>query len=54
MSSGRSARRRAYFAAVPDAPPPLRVDVGRKVRFEEVDSMGIVWHGHYASYFEDA
>jgi acyl-CoA thioester hydrolase len=24
------------------------------VRFEEVDSLGIVWHGRYASYFEDA
>ena len=24
-----------------------------KVRFNEVDSMGVVWHGHYVSYFED-
>jgi acyl-CoA thioester hydrolase len=24
------------------------------VRFEEVDALGIVWHGRYASYFEDA
>lgn len=24
------------------------------VRFNEVDSMGIVWHGSYAKYFEDA
>jgi acyl-CoA thioester hydrolase len=24
------------------------------VRFSEVDSMGIVWHGSYAKYFEDA
>jgi acyl-CoA thioester hydrolase len=23
------------------------------VRFNEVDSMGIVWHGSYATYFED-
>ncbi len=23
------------------------------VRFNEVDSMGIVWHGSYANYFED-
>ncbi len=28
--------------------------VGRRVRFEEVDSLGIVWHGHYSSYFDDA
>ncbi|MCP4638976.1 MAG: acyl-CoA thioesterase [bacterium] len=25
-----------------------------RVRFQEVDSMGIVWHGHYLTYFEDA
>lgn len=24
------------------------------IRFSEVDSMGIVWHGSYALYFEDA
>lgn len=24
------------------------------IRFSEVDSMGVVWHGHYAMYFEDA
>ena len=24
-----------------------------EVRFCEVDSMGIVWHGHYIKYFED-
>lgn len=23
------------------------------VRFNEVDSMGIVWHGHYITYFEE-
>lgn len=25
-----------------------------KVRFSEVDSMGVVWHGAYSKYFEDA
>jgi acyl-CoA thioester hydrolase len=24
-----------------------------KVRFSDVDSMGIVWHGNYVKYFED-
>lgn len=24
------------------------------VRFQEVDSLHVVWHGHYISYFEDA
>lgn len=43
-----------YFRREPGAPDPLRVAVTRRVRFEEVDSMMIVWHGRYASYFEDA
>jgi len=25
-----------------------------RVRFQEVDTLEIVWHGHYLSYFEDA
>lgn len=25
-----------------------------RVRFQEVDVLGIVWHGHYLTYFEDA
>ena len=37
-----------------DVPEPLRICVERRVRFEEVDAMGIVWHGRYPSYFEDA
>ncbi len=24
-----------------------------KVRFNETDSLGITWHGHYVTYFED-
>lgn len=24
-----------------------------RIRFQEVDSLGIVWHGHYVKYFED-
>ena len=44
-------RRRSLGAGVPE---PLRVCVERDVRFEEVDAMGIVWHGRYPSYFEDA
>jgi len=45
---------RAYFPVEPGAPEPLRMTVTRQVRFEEVDSLGIVWHGRYAGYFEDA
>ena len=29
-------------------------EIKLNIRFSEVDSMGIVWHGHYLKYFEDA
>lgn len=29
-------------------------EIDLSVRFSEVDSMGIVWHGNYWKYFEDA
>jgi acyl-CoA thioester hydrolase len=32
----------------------LIVETQIKIRFSEVDSMGVVWHGTYAKYFEDA
>ena len=32
----------------------LKIEKEVQIRFNEVDSMGIVWHGHYATYFEDA
>ncbi len=35
-------------------PPPLTRGVTRSVRFEETDPMGLVWHGRYPGYFEDA
>ena len=25
-----------------------------RIRFNEIDALGIVWHGHYIKYFEDA
>jgi acyl-CoA thioester hydrolase len=43
-----------YFKSHEGQPPPLRLGIERTVRFEEVDSLGIVWHGRYPSYFEDA
>ncbi|NDV23254.1 acyl-CoA thioesterase [Desulfovibrio sp. JC022] len=45
--------RKSYFPKTEGAPQPLRHVVERKVRFEEVDPMNIVWHGRYPSYFED-
>ena len=32
----------------------LKAEKEFDVRFSEVDSMGIVWHGSYSLYFEDA
>jgi acyl-CoA thioester hydrolase len=46
--------RKNYFPFVKGNPPPLGIRVERKVRFEETDPLGIVWHGRYASFFEDA
>lgn len=45
--------RKGYFPTVEGAPQPLLATVTRRVRFEEVDSIGMVWHGRYPSYFED-
>jgi acyl-CoA thioester hydrolase len=45
--------RKPYFPYRKGDPQPLRVQIERRVRFEEVDQLGMVWHGRYASYFED-
>jgi acyl-CoA thioester hydrolase len=45
--------RKQYFPNIPGSPLPLRAIIKRSVRFEEVDSMRIVWHGRYAGYFEE-
>lgn len=36
-----------------DGPPPLSGRLLRRVRLEEVDALGIMWHGRYPSYLED-
>jgi acyl-CoA thioester hydrolase len=33
---------------------PHRAEVHLEIPFHDVDSMGIVWHGHYIKYFEIA
>jgi acyl-CoA thioester hydrolase len=33
--------------------PELMTETLIRVRFSEVDSMGVVWHGQYIRYFED-
>ena len=45
--------RKKYFVEVAGSPAPLSTIIKRRVRFEEVDSIGMVWHGRYPSYFED-
>lgn len=44
---------KAYFTAGPSDPSGLVVNSERRVRFEEVDMLGIVWHGHYVSFLDD-
>ena len=46
-------RKEIYFPPEPDAPIPLTVITRRRIRFEELDPLRIVWHGRYVSYFED-
>jgi acyl-CoA thioester hydrolase len=43
---------KVYFAAGPADPAGLSVTTERRVRFEEVDMLGIVWHGHYVSFLD--
>lgn len=33
--------------------PELTIKTQTRVRFNETDSLGIVWHGNYLTYFED-
>ncbi len=43
-----------YFEPVDGAPAPVVHEVKRRARFSEVDAMAIVWHGRYATFFEEA
>jgi len=45
--------KKPFFKSDPAAPAALTCRVERRVRFEEVDTLGIVWHGRYPSYLED-
>ncbi len=44
---------REYFPAGKGDPAPLTAECERRVRFEEVDGLSMVWHGRYPSYLED-
>jgi acyl-CoA thioester hydrolase len=43
----------SYFQPGEGAPAPLVVRVERRVNFNEVDIMGIVWYGRYPVYLEE-
>ncbi len=42
-----------YFHQQEDDPAVLVAQAERRVRFEDVDALGMVWHGRYPSYLED-
>ena len=44
----------APFKTQPGGPAPLALSLERKIRFGECDPMGVVWHGTYAVYAEEA
>jgi len=43
-----------YFEQAEGAPAPCRIRIQKRVVFNEVDVMGVVWHGNYPKYFEEA
>lgn len=47
-------KNQGYFKKIPAAPEPISFEIKRRVSFNEVDIMGIVWYGQYAIYFEQA
>jgi hypothetical protein len=47
-------RKGGYFQVEPGAPAPVVARVRRRIRFSDVDPMGILWYGRYANLFEDA
>jgi acyl-CoA thioester hydrolase len=50
----RSRKGKPYFGDGGNLPAPVVAEVRRRVHFSEVDAMGIVWHGRYSLYFEEA
>lgn len=47
-------KKSGYFEKIPGAPEPVTFTTKRRVSFNEVDVMGIVWYGNYAVFFEQA
>lgn len=44
---------KSFFKQNPEDPAPLKHIIKRAVRFDEIDPLNIMWHGNYASYFEE-
>ena len=49
-----SVKRKEYFEKNDGFPESISFSLKRRVSFNEVDVMGIVWYGRYAIYFEEA
>ncbi len=43
-----------YFKQGPNDPKPLEKSILHRVRFNEIDLMQVMWHGHYVAMCEDA
>ena len=43
-----------YFQPGEGAPVPIEICIEKRVQFSDADIMGVVWHGNYAKYFEEA
>lgn len=47
-------RKLRYFEDEEGAPAPVGIQIRRRLRFSEVDALGIAWHGRYPVFFEEA
>ncbi len=47
-------RLKLYFPREEGVPPPVIATVRHRLRFSEVDALGIAWHGRYPAFFEKA
>ncbi|MFA4830299.1 MAG: acyl-CoA thioesterase [Thermodesulfovibrionales bacterium] len=50
----RLRKKKSYFEKIAGMPEPVVVELRRRASFSEVDVMGVVWHGRYSTYFEEA
>ena len=46
--------RNGYFPRRPGCAAPIVVRVSQRIRFSDVDPMGVLWHGRYAKLLEAA